>query len=90
MLLPRHGSGLALVVLLSGLPTSRLEAQARCPHVIRWYEAAAAVGGVALLSVVDEPIQDWIQDHRSEGTDDAAGIFRRVGEPIWWGGITVG
>jgi membrane-associated phospholipid phosphatase len=89
MLLPRHGSGLALVVLLSGLPTSRLEGQVRCPHVIRWYEAAAAVGGVALLSVVDEPIQDWIQDHRSDGTDDAAGIFRREGEPIWWGGITI-
>ena len=91
-------SGLALVAVLAGFPASRLEAQAtdsvptapRSPHVIRWYEAAAAVGGVALLSVVDEPIQDWIQDHRSEGTDDAAGIFRREGEPIWWGGITVG
>ena len=91
-------SGLALVAILAGFPASRLEAQAtdsaptapRGPHVIRWYEAAAAVGGVALLSVVDEPIQDWIQDHRSEGTDDAAGIFRREGEPIWWGGITVG
>ena len=91
-------SGLALVAVLAGCPASRLEAQAtdsvptapRSPHVIRWYEAAAAVGGVALLSVVDEPIQDWIQDHRSEGTDDAAGIFRREGEPIWWGGITVG
>lgn len=83
-------SGPAFVLLLAGLTGSRLEAQTRCPHVIRWYEATAAVGGVALLAVLDEPAQDWIQRHRSEGSDDAAGIFRREGEPIWWGGITVG
>ena len=91
-------SGLAFAVLLASTPLSRVEAQAvdsaptppSGPHVIRWYEAAAAAGGVALLSAVDEPVQDWIRDHRSEGTDDAAGVFRREGEPIWWGGITVG
>jgi membrane-associated phospholipid phosphatase len=83
-------SGPAFVVLLAGHPGSRLDAQTRCPHVIRWYEATAAVAGVALLSVLDQPTQDWVQSHRTEGSDDAAGIFRHEGEPIWWGGITVG
>ncbi len=84
------GSGLALAVLLAGLPGSRLQAQTRCSHVIRWYEATAVVGTVALLSVIDEPTQDWIQGNRSDKTDDAAGAFRKEGEPIWWGGISVG
>jgi membrane-associated phospholipid phosphatase len=83
-------SGLVLAVLLAGLSGSRLQAQTRCPHVIRWYEATAAVGTVALLSVVDEPIQDWVQRQRSEDSDEAAGLFRHEGEPIWWGGISVG
>jgi hypothetical protein len=61
-------SGPAFVVLLVGHPGSRLDAQTRCPHVIRWYEATAAVAGVALLSVLDQPTQNWVQSHRTEGS----------------------
>jgi membrane-associated phospholipid phosphatase len=83
-------SGLVFAVLLAGVPCPQLHAQTRCPHVIRWYEATATLGAVALLSVVDEPIQDWVQGQRSEDSDEAAGLFRHEGEPIWWGGISVG
>jgi membrane-associated phospholipid phosphatase len=83
-------SCLILTVLLAGHPASRLDAQTRGPHLIRWYEATAAVGSVALLAALDEPTQDWIQRHRSDDSDDAAGIFRHEGEAIWWGGISAG
>lgn len=81
--------GLVLVVL-AGASCPRLQAQTTCPHVIRWYEATVALGTVAMLSIVDEPIQDWVQSQRSEDSDEAAGLFRHEGEPIWWGGISVG
>ena len=42
------------------------------PHVIRWYEAAAALGGVAVLTAVDEPLQRYTQRHRSQTSNDVA------------------
>jgi membrane-associated phospholipid phosphatase len=59
-------------------------------HVIRWYEAAAAVGGAAALAVVDEPLQRHAQRHRSETSDDVARFFRHMGQPEVYGTVSVG
>jgi membrane-associated phospholipid phosphatase len=58
--------------------------------VVRWYEAAAAVGGVALLSVLDEPVQRAVQRSRSESSDDLAEVFRQEGEPFYYAGLSLG
>ena len=59
-------------------------------HVVRWYEAAAAVGGVAALALLDEPVQRFSQKHRSKTTDDIAGVFRQEGEAPYYAGISLG
>ena len=59
-------------------------------HVIRWYEVAAAAGGVAALTVLDEPIQRFAQKHRSKTTNDISSVFRREGEPIYYATVSLG
>jgi membrane-associated phospholipid phosphatase len=59
-------------------------------HVIRWYEAAAAVGGIGALMLLDEPVQRFSQKHRSKTTDDIAGFFRQEGEVPYYAGISLG
>ena len=54
------------------------------PHVIQWYEAAGALAGIVGLMFVDEPVQRWAQDVRSETTDDFAAFFRHFGQPEVW------
>ena len=48
---------------------------------IAWYHGLAALGVIALTTVIDEPIQRHVQDHRTETKDDVAYIFRQLGEP---------
>lgn len=59
-------------------------------HTIRWYEATAAVAGVAVLMLLDEPVQRYAQAHRSQTGDDLAAVFRRVGQPEVFGTVSVG
>jgi membrane-associated phospholipid phosphatase len=59
-------------------------------HDVRWYEAAAVLGGVAALSVLDEPVQRWAQRNRSKATNDISSVFRKEGEPIFYGGVSLG
>jgi membrane-associated phospholipid phosphatase len=59
-------------------------------HVIRWYEVVAVVGGVAAVSALDEPVQRWRQDHRSDTSDDIAAVFRRGGEPLVYATVSLG
>ncbi|MEO8295710.1 MAG: phosphatase PAP2 family protein [Gemmatimonadota bacterium] len=63
-------------------------------HQIRLTDAALAVGGVAVLSLLDEPLQRASQKHRRShrgGTlTDLANGFRQQGEPIYYAGISLG
>lgn len=59
-------------------------------HVVRWYEAAAAVGGVGALMLVDEPFQRFMQRNRSNTTNDIADVFRQEGEVPYYAGISLG
>lgn len=49
-------------------------------HHIRWYEAAVAVGGTAAVMLADQPVQRFVQRHRTRTTDDLADVFRQGGE----------
>ena len=61
-------------------------------HNIRWWEIAAAVGTVGIATLFDRGIDDWVQDHRSAGSDHVAAVFKTGGEPAFFlglgGGIT--
>ncbi len=57
---------------------------------IRWYHAAAVVGGTSLLMLVDGPVKRFAQDHRSSTTDDAASLFRHFGQPEVYGTVSLG
>jgi membrane-associated phospholipid phosphatase len=74
---------LALSVALQGGPPAPA-------HTVRWYEAAAAAAGATALMVFDEPVQRYVQDHRSATTDDVASVFRRGGQPEVFGTLSVG
>ena len=60
-------------------------------HVVRWYEAAAALGGVGALMLLDEPVQRFVQNHvRSNTTNDISSVFRQEGEAPYYAGISLG
>lgn len=59
-------------------------------HHIRWYEVAAVASGVAAVSALDEPIQRFMQRHRSKTTDDVSSVFRIEGEPLFYAGVSIG
>ena len=59
-------------------------------HVIRWYEAAGAVGAIAATMALDQPIQRYAQEHRSKTSDDISKVFRQEGEPVYYVGVSLG
>ena len=59
-------------------------------HHVQWYEAAAVLGGVVALSALDEPVQRWAQRNRSPTSNDISSVFRKEGEPIFYGGVSFG
>jgi len=54
---------------------------AGAPAAVRWYHGLGAMGLVALVTLTDESLQEELQAHRSEGKDDVARVFKRMGEP---------
>ena len=101
---PRAGALLAaLLVITTPAAASQVQADASAeatpvaaarteyrPHVVRWYEVAATVGGVALLSTLDEPVERAVQGNRSGASDDVASVFRQEGEPWYYVGVSLG
>ncbi len=71
-----------LALLLLGDPTAlRAQGATPDPQVIRWWEGVAALGGVALVSTLDEPAQSYSQGERSRFGDQFASVARRLGQP---------
>ncbi|MEO8450132.1 MAG: phosphatase PAP2 family protein [Gemmatimonadota bacterium] len=58
--------------------------------VVRWYHAAAVVGGTVLVSMLDESTMRFVQKHRSNFLDDVSTGFRQEGEPWFYIGTSVG
>lgn len=70
---------LTLVVpALAGPLAGQMPARAQAVSV-QWWHAAVAVGGVATLMLVDEPVARFMQDRRSNGTNDVASVVRHMG-----------
>ena len=58
-------------------------------HAIRWYEPLVVVGGIALTGALDEPVANHFRDHRSQGAQDVADAWAKVGT-VGVVGVTVG
>lgn len=71
------------------VPEKRQDAVGQA-HVVRAYEVVIALGGVGALMLLDGPVQRFAQNHRSETTDDIAGIFRQEGEAPYYAGVSLG
>ena len=56
----------------------------------RWYDASAVFGAVAASSLLDESLRNTIQDHRSTGSNDAARVFRHMGQPEVYATVALG
>jgi membrane-associated phospholipid phosphatase len=82
-----HGRDTVSAVPAADAPDEHLPANAA---PIRWYHAAMAVGGVAALTAIDEPVQRYTQRHRSPALSDIADVFRHGGEPLFYGGVGAG
>jgi membrane-associated phospholipid phosphatase len=51
------------------------------PHGVRWWQAAAVLGGIAVAGAFDEPVERDAQQDRSRFGDQLASAVRRMGEP---------
>ncbi len=60
------------------------------PHVVRWYEALAVAATVPAAFLVDEPLERYVQRHRSTTSDDIASVFRHVGQPEVYATVSLG
>ncbi|HEX4627955.1 MAG TPA: phosphatase PAP2 family protein [Gemmatimonadales bacterium] len=77
----RAMTSVATLLLVGAAPPLCAQQAASPPHVIRWWEGAAVVGGIALLSTLDESVQQASQAARSPFRDDLAAVTRHMGQP---------
>ena len=54
------------------------------PYQVRWYVPVIAAAGVSVFFLVDNPVRTYMLDHQTTGRDNAADIFRAVGQPEVW------
>jgi len=59
-------------------------------HTIRWYEPLAVIGGIGLLSTLDQPIANRVRDGRSSTALSVANGWARIGTPVVYGPVTLG
>lgn len=77
-------SGVALLFAVT-----RLAAQdpSRDAHSVQWWEGAAALGGIAALSLLDQPAQRYTVKHRGADGDALAADLRHMGQVEVFGSI---
>jgi membrane-associated phospholipid phosphatase len=59
-------------------------------HSIHWYEPLAVIGGIGLLSTLDQPIANRVRDGRSSSALSVANGWARIGTPVVYGPVTLG
>src|SRR5215210_4466136 len=57
--------------------------------VIHWWHGAAVLGGLSALLLLDQPAQEYLQDHRSPRANDVAAALRHFGQPEVYGTVTL-
>jgi membrane-associated phospholipid phosphatase len=60
------------------------------PHVVRWWEAAAAAGGIGALMADDGNVLHEVQEHPTSGAGDVASVFRQAGDIKVYTALTLG
>jgi membrane-associated phospholipid phosphatase len=83
---PKGGwwSLLLCVGLLAGTALPASAQVPRTPHQIQWYEPVLVAAGVSVFFLVDNPVRTYMLDNQTSGKDDAADVFRKVGQPEIW------
>lgn len=82
--------------MISGISTlfaiTQLAAQLppREAAALHWWEGAAALAGIAALGLLDQPLQRYIQTHRSAGADVLAADVRHMGQVEVFGSVPAG
>ena len=80
--------GSTLLVLAMGAaalcaPLRAQESDARLS--LQWWHPLAAGAGTAAILLIDEPVRDYLQDHRSDGLDDVADVTKRFKDKeVFW------
>ena len=74
---------LGVGAMLGGVTPLRAQ-DSTVPHQIRWYEVTVALAGVSAFFLVDNPVRSYMQDNQTTTKDDAADLFRTVGQPEVW------
>lgn len=59
-------------------------------HVVRLWEVGAVLGGAALVSLLDQPLERSFQRDRSPFLTDLSSVFRQQGEPWYYVSVSVG
>lgn len=62
----------------------------RNAHQIHWWEAATAVGLVAISTAFDRDLNRYTQTHKTKTLSDLSNAFRQQGEPYYYAGISLG
>jgi membrane-associated phospholipid phosphatase len=57
---------------------------------IQWWHGAAVLGGISALMLLDGPLRQGIQSHRTGGGDRLAETVRHFGQPEVYGTVTAG
>jgi membrane-associated phospholipid phosphatase len=81
---------LGVVHPVSGAAQADIPDTVSQPFVIRWWHGAIVLGGLSVLTLLDEPAQRFFQENRSSHSDDVAQAFRHFGQPEVFGTVTLG
>jgi membrane-associated phospholipid phosphatase len=77
--------GVALGALLAApgpLAAQHPQAAEQREHVaLKWWHPLVASAGITALFLIDEPVRDFVQDHRSAALDDVADVGSHFHEP---------
>jgi membrane-associated phospholipid phosphatase len=71
----------AVLTAAAAAAPAGLRAQTRDYRNLRWWHPLAATAGVAALFLVDEPVRDYVQDHRSASLDDMGDVAVTFHDP---------
>jgi hypothetical protein len=72
------------------LPSLAVAQQPDSSTHLRWYHGVAALAGYAVLVQVDDEIQRFVQDNRSESSDNVSKVSRQFGQPEVYATIGLG
>ena len=88
--------GLALAIRPTVVPAQSLDSVPQSaaapagPHTIRVWHAAAAVGGLSAMMLLDHPVQRFAQRNRGSESNDVARTVRHFGQPEVYATTTIG